>query len=177
MVEIWKDIESYEGLYSVSNLGRIRANKRIIYTITGPRQYKERILIPEKTTDGHLRVTLSKAGLKERIFVHRLVAQAFLPNELNYPIINHKDENPANNCVENLEWCTYAYNNAYNNRHERVGDAEGHDISVFDLEYNYVESYPSITKAAKAYNIKLTTLWRYVKSKKPIKKHYFVEQL
>lgn len=73
-MEIWKDIPLYEGIYSVSNFGRIRANERIINTATGPRRYKEHILTPETTYDGHLRVTLSKAGVSERVFVHRLVA-------------------------------------------------------------------------------------------------------
>jgi len=166
MEEIWKNI--YNNNYAVSNLGRVRANDRIINTATGPRHYKERLLIPEVTRDGHLRVTLVEAGKKNRQFVHRLVAEAFLPNPNNLPVINHKDENPSNNTVENLEWCTVAYNNAYNNRHERIGDAEGHNIKVYSLTGELLETYPSYTKAAQAYGYSLSTFWRYMQEGKTI---------
>lgn len=166
MEEIWKNI--FNGNYAVSNLGRVRANDRIIQTKTGARHYKERILIPEIMNDGHLRVTLVEAGKKERKFVHQLVAEAFIPNLEKLPVINHKDENPANNCVENLEWCTVAYNNAYNNRHARIGDAEGHNIKVFSKSGELLEEYPSYTKAAKAYGWPLSTFYRYIKEGKPI---------
>ena len=127
--------------------------------------------------DGHLRVTLSNANEKKRFFVHRLVAEAFIPNPNNLPIINHKDENPLNNKVENLEWCTISYNNNYNERNKKIGDAEGYSVSVFDKDNNYIESFPSITKAANAYNISLSTLWRRVKDGKLINNYYFKEIL
>lgn len=174
-MEIW--ISIYDGLYSVSNLGNVKANDRYIKTKTGIRHYKGKMLKPEVSKDGHLRVTLSNAGEKERVFVHRLVAEAFIPNPNNLPVINHKDENPANNSVENLEWCTISYNNNYNERNKRIGDAEGHTILVFDKDDNYIESFPSMTKAAKKYNISLTTLWRRVKDGKLINNHYFKEEL
>lgn len=162
MEEQWKDI--YYGLYAVSNLGQIKAKDRIVQTKTGPRYYKEKILIPEIIADGHCRVTLVNAGEKQRYLIHRLVAESFLPNPNNYPIVNHKDENPSNNNVDNLEWCSVAYNNAYNNRHQRIGDAEGHDVDLIDNNGNIIKTYPSITKAANDYGFPITTLYRYLNS-------------
>ena len=107
-MEIWKDIEGYEGLYEVSNLGNVKSlNKR-----------KGRILKPIKDHFGYLRVNLYNSEYKIHK-VHRLVAEAFIPNPNNYPIINHKDEDKTNNRVENLEWCDHKYNNNYGTVRER----------------------------------------------------------
>lgn len=162
---VW--VEIYDGLYSVSDTGLVKANERIIHTKTGIRKYKERLLKPEKTQDGHLRVTLSKNGVKTRFLVHRLVAENFLPNPNNLPVINHKDENPMNNNVNNLEWCTIQYNNVYNERHKRIGDTEGTNVSVYK-EGKLINSFPSITKFANAYNIPISTAWRYINCGKTI---------
>ena len=139
MTEQWMPI--YNNLYSVSNLGNVKANERDVETKTGIRHYKEKILKPEITRDGHLRVVLCEAGKSKRVFVHRLVAEAFIPNPNNLPIVNHKDENPANNIVSNLEWCTVSYNNNYNKRNEKIGDEEGHDISVYDKDNNFIGTF------------------------------------
>lgn len=171
MKEKW--VEIYNNLYAVSNLGNVKSNKRTINTKTGIKQYQEKILKPEITNDGHLRVVLCNAGEKKRVLMHRLVAEAFIPNPNDFPVINHKDENPLNNCVDNLEWCTVAYNNAYNNRHQKIGDAEGHDVYVFDKNNSLIEKLPSITEAARKYNISNTTMWRRVQDEKIINNHYF----
>lgn len=109
MKEIWKDVVGYEGLYQVSNLGRV---KSLNYNRTG----KEKIMKCGYDKDGYIRVLLTN-NKKERIMkkVHRLVAQAFIPNPYNLPMVNHKDENPSNNIVSNLEWCDAKYNNNYGN--------------------------------------------------------------
>ena len=106
--EIWKDIEGYEGLYMVSNFGRIKSLHR-----------NGKIMRLYNSTYGYLRVHLSKNKEGKHYFVHRLVAKAFIPNDNNFPIINHKDENKKNNSVDNLEWCNYQYNNTYNSLVER----------------------------------------------------------
>lgn len=85
MEEIWKDVVGYEGLYQVSNLGRIKRDK---------------LKKPELINKGYYRVSLSKDGTVRRYFVHRLVAEAFIPNPEKYPIVNHKDLNPLNNSIE-----------------------------------------------------------------------------
>lgn len=118
-MEEWRDVKGYEGLYQVSNLGRVKSKSRIVKREKSDYFLNGRILKPCPNNKGYLRVPLCKNGAKETQFVHRLVAEAFLDNPNNYPIINHKDENCTNNCVENLEWCTYSYNNTYNNLHYR----------------------------------------------------------
>ena len=84
------------------------------------RSNKENILIPCSNNDGYYIVSLSKSNIKKQYRIHRLVAQAFLPNPNNYPIINHKDEIKTNNTLENLEWCTVKYNTNYGSGVERM---------------------------------------------------------
>lgn len=112
MNEIWKDIKGYEGLYQVSNFGRIKSLPR-----TYKKRYidKEIIKKPSKLPKGYLRVGLSKNGNTKYYFIHRLVADTFIPNLNNYPCVNHKDCNTSNNNVDNLEWNTYEQNNNYKN--------------------------------------------------------------
>lgn len=172
MTEEWRNI--YDGNYAVSNTGLVRSNMRIIHSETGTRSLKEKLLKLEPTISGHQRVTLSIKNKRMRFAVHRLVAEAFIPNPNNYPVVNHKDENPANNCVSNLEWCTVAYNNAYNNRHQRIGDAEGYNVKVFDKNNRYIETLPSITDFGRKYNVPTTTAWRRVKDGKLANGFYIV---
>lgn len=109
--EIWKPVVEYEGLYEVSNLGNV-------YSYKSNRNLKQ-----SKDSNGYIRINLYKDSKPIGILVHRLVAEAFISNPNNYPIINHKDENPSNNHVENLEWCTYEYNNNYGTRNKRISEA------------------------------------------------------
>ena len=115
--EIWKDIIGYEGLYQVSNLGRVKSleryNRRNI-------KIPEKILVGCVNYKGYHKVLLCKDGRQKQYSVHRLVMNAFVPNPNNYPVVNHKDENKLNNNVDNLEWCTVAYNNTYGNALEKA---------------------------------------------------------
>lgn len=115
MDEIWKDISGYEGLYQVSNLGRVRS---LNYNHTG----EIKLLKQGTYKKGHKCVSLFKNKKGKTYSVHRLVAIAFIPNPNNLPIINHKDEDPSNNNVNNLEWCTVAYNNTYGTARKRAGE-------------------------------------------------------
>lgn len=100
MEEIWKDIKDYEGLYQVSNLGRVRSLPR-------KGTYKDiHILKLGKNHKGYLQVKLSKDSVLKCKSIHRLVAEVFIPNPDNKPQVNHKDTNKENNCVNNLEWVT-----------------------------------------------------------------------
>ncbi len=113
MIEIWKDIKGYEGLYEVSNLGQI---KSFNYLRTG----KEKILKPLKDKGGYLFVSLYKSGKVKLFKIHRLVAQAFIDNPKNKPCINHIDCDRQNNCVNNLEWVTQKENIQYAYKLERI---------------------------------------------------------
>ena len=130
--EIWRtavyDDEIYEGLYKVSNLGKILS---LNYKNTG----KAKLMNPSKTTDGYLQVCLSKNKEYKKCYVHRLVAETFLENPENLPEVNHKDENKKNNFVflnedgsvdkekSNLEWKNHRDNCNHGTRNERVAKA------------------------------------------------------
>lgn len=113
MEEVWRMSKSWDN-HIVSNLGRVARIPYVKHTDRCDINYKYKEYKLKLSQNGYLQV----GGH----LVHRLVAEAFLPNPDNLPCVNHKDENKLNNCVDNLEWCTYAYNNAYNNRGKRVGD-------------------------------------------------------
>ena len=112
MEEIWCPIKGYEGLYEVSDKGRVRSLKF----------GKERILKPGKHPNGYFKVELCKNRERKQCFVHRLVSQTFIPNPDNLPEVNHKDEDKTNNSVINLEWCDRKYNCNYGTRNERVSE-------------------------------------------------------
>ena len=115
-MEEWRDIKGWEGLYQVSNLGRVKSLERKVWNSRGRGYY---MTIPEKILDGYdyghgyLYVQLSKDGNVKHCRINRLVAQAFLDNPSNLPEVNHKDKIRTNNRVDNLEWCTTKYNAEY----------------------------------------------------------------
>ena len=109
MEEIWKDIEGYEGIYQVSNFGRVKSCERIIQnssTLSGIQRIKERILINHIKGNGYHSVSLCVECRKHDFYIHRLVASIFIPNIENKNEVNHIDGNKSNNHVENLEWVT-----------------------------------------------------------------------
>lgn len=125
--EIWKDIEGFEGLYQVSNMGRVRSLDR---TDKNGQFRKGRVLADKHNNRGYHLVSLCRDGDTKYRLIHRLVAIAFLDNPNNLPEVNHKDENKANNSVSNLEWCTRPYNMTYGTRIKRVAKANEHPIYV-----------------------------------------------
>ena len=113
-MEEWKDIEGYEGIYQVSNYGNIRRVDSIVkYDNEKEVHYNSKLLKPIKQGNGYYYINLNYKGIGKTFRVHRLVAKAFIQNPDNLPIINHKNEDKADNRVENLEWCTYKYNSNY----------------------------------------------------------------
>lgn len=125
MNEEWRPIEGYEGLYEVSNTGRVRSLDMYVKIGYGSyRLHKGKVLSPGKNKDGYLLINLHCNEKNKKCLVHRLVAQAFIPNPDNLPQVNHKDEDKLNNRVENLEWCDAKYNINYGSRKDKERDTK-----------------------------------------------------
>ena len=149
--EIWKtaiyDDVVYEGLYQVSNLGNILS---LNYRNTG----RAELMNPWEDKDGYLKIGLRKNRKTDFILVHRLVAQTFLPNPDNYPQVNHKDENKANNRVENLEWCDGKYNHNYGTINQRISKANTNGklskpVLQLSLTGELIREYPSANECGR----------------------------
>lgn len=140
--EVWKDIVGYEGLYQISNFGRVKSLPR-----NGTKN-TVRYLKSVRDGNGYLFVCLCKNNKRKYVKIHRLVAQAFLDNKYNYPQINHKDENKENNYVENLEWCTAKYNINYGNRINIVSNKRSKKVCKFDINGNYLTTYKNAVEAS-----------------------------
>ena len=149
MKEIWKDIKDYEGLYMVSNWGRV---KSMNYSHSG----KEKILKTGTYKSGYLYVVLYKNNKRKHFSIHRLVAEAFLeiPEDIKqyigtvYLQVNHKDENKQNNNVENLEFCDIKYNSNFGTRNERIAAKNTNGklskpVLQYDLEGNFIKEWRS----------------------------------
>lgn len=160
MIEEWRDIKGYENEYRVSNMGRVMS-------LLGK---KPRILKPSKNKRGYLKVQLHCNNDKR---VHRLVAEAFIDNPNNYREVNHKDENPCNNRVDNLEWCTHKYNLNYGTCQQRARDKQKEtfpqlnrkDLSLPVICLNTLTIYPSIQEASRHFGIRTSLICRVCKGK------------
>lgn len=169
MEEIWKPVKNFENLYEISNLGRVKSHHK--YGGLDNRIMKQKI-----NRYGYSCVKLSNRGHTRHVQVHRLVAETFLENPNDFPMINHKDENKLNNHVENLEWCNAQYNNTYGHRLEKafpkawekwsytergrahmskVGKARGKRCASFK-DGKMLKEFASAAEAARYYNIKKT---------------------
>ena len=157
-MEEWKDIKGYEGLYQISNEGRVKSLQReIVYKDGRKKVLEEKILRNILSDLGYYHVMLSKDGVPKRYKVHRLVAKAFIPNPNNLPIINHKDENPKNNVVDNLEWCTQGYNVRYGTMIERGRQTQfnredlSKEVEQYTLDGDLVETFKSASEIERKY--------------------------
>lgn len=158
--EIWKPVIGYEGFYEVSNLGRLRSvDKYIKGKGNSIRLKKGKILKSQITKIGYLLVVLTKDKKIKGQYVHRLVAEAFIPNPTNLPCVNHKNECKTDNRIENLEWCTYGYNINYGTRNEKVSKAltkpkkpiksKLKPVYKYSLDGKLIATYLSISEAAR----------------------------
>lgn len=149
--EIWKDIEGFEGKYQVSSFGRIKSlyqqNQYTIY-------YKETIIKPSFHNQGYLKVTLFNRQSKKICFIHRLVAQAFIPNLDNKPEVNHINEIKSDNRVENLEWCDAKYNSNYGTKIERHRKLISKPIIQTTLDGVFIRKIDSASEAEKKFGYK-----------------------
>ena len=143
--EIWKDIPNYEGLYQVSNLGRVKSLDREIVRRDGRIERCKGLILKQSNNRGYSYVRICKNSKYKSLKVHRLVAGAFIPNEENLPQVNHKDENTSNNIVDNLEWCTMEYNIRYGTAHQRVRESHiklhGRKVEMYSLSGNIVKVF------------------------------------
>ena len=154
-MEIWKPISGYEGFYEVSNLGRIRSLERIVECSDGrKRKIKDRTLKGSSYSGGYSGVTLHKDGCAKFVNIHRIVAEAFVPNPLEKEEVNHKDENPSNNHASNLEWVTHKENLNFGTRTERarkaIVEAQGRAVRQLSIDGELVAEYESLSAAGNA---------------------------
>lgn len=171
MIEEWKDVPQYEGLYEVSNTGLVRS----MMTTTGRRKG----LIKPHYKNGYLAVNFYKNGELKHFYAHRLVANIFIDNPNKFKEVNHIDCNKCNNNVENLEWCNRNYNlqHSYDNGLKRFGEKHGgHKLTekeVLQIRNEYVKNDKehSLHALAKKYGVKSCTiqaivtgrLWKHIK--------------
>ena len=153
--EIWKPIKGFEGSYEVSTLGNVRSVDRVIvYPNGGKRLRKGRELSQATNARGYKCVVLCTQKTRKDYTVHRLVAQTHIPNPQNLPCVNHKDEITTNNNVNNLEWCTYKYNNNYGQHARKIAVHFEKPILQFDLSGNFIARYRSTWDAERRTGIK-----------------------
>jgi NUMOD4 motif/HNH endonuclease len=151
---VWKDIVGYEGLYQVSNEGEIRSLDRIVsYTDSLGRNYNRKVkgrIRKQGTVNGYRVVNLCTEGKMVGAYVHRTVAQAFLPNPDNKPQVNHKDEDKRNNHVDNLEWMTAEENHEYGTAIQRgLETRQNMMLAQYSLDGALINIWNGASEAAK----------------------------
>lgn len=162
--EIWKDIKDYKGLYQISNHGNVKSLTRKVRCKNGKfRIIREKILTPIITRNGYLIVNLWKSNFQKAHLIHRLVAEAFIPNPESKPEVNHKDGNKHNNHVTNLEWNTRPENTIHSykmklreNQKKKISNMnkklKSKKVAQYDLNMNLIKIFPSASEAARHYN-------------------------
>ena len=180
-MEVWKDIQGYEKVYQVSNLGRVKSLERYIIKNNNIKFYvRERILKQSKTGPDYWYVRLSYKGIVFKKSVHRLVAITFIPNPLNKRCVNHIDSNHLNNNVSNLEWNTYKENSIHAAKHAYL--IKNYNVTKIINEYN---SGLSLIDVGVLNNLSNSTIQRVLnienvlirKSSQPKKRYYLILNL
>ena len=142
---MWRDIIGYEGIYQVSNKGNVFSIERMVQG----RECGGITLKPKHRRDGYLHVGLYRNGKMKNKLIHRLVLEAFVENPNNLPEVNHKDENPSNNELSNLEWCDAGYNSNYGTRTEKIALALSKKVRAVNIENGEVVRFKSIEEAGR----------------------------
>ena len=164
-MEEWRDIKGYEGLYQVSNTGKVKSLERTVRIGRGYRTVTEKIMKPRENNHGYLQLHLCREGKRKLCRIHRLVAQAFLPNPDNLSEVNHKDENKQNNYVENLEWCSHSYNNTYNDKAKKVGKKLSKPVYSINKESGLITYWESAKVAGRILGIDSSHITKCCKGK------------
>ena len=169
--ELWLPIKGYEGLYKVSNASKIKALYRRVDSGKCHREWKEHLLYFAVDGNGYFRTNLAKNGVNRTVKVHRIVAEAFIPNPENKPTVNHKDGNKQNNNADNLEWATlseqqiHAYGNGLNSNSCELNP--GHKLTLSQVEWikeHYIKRDKTfgVIALAKRFNVHRKTIGRIV---------------
>lgn len=167
MDEVWKDIDGYNGIFQVSNLGRVRSIDRFVKGAYGKRWIKGKIFKPVlNKSDGYLRVVFMVDGISKRHYIHRLIANAFLPKIKGKEYVNHIDGNKLNNSISNLEWCTLKENQQHAFRiglnHGKSGTANNNAKLSSQMAKEIIKDYQSGTytyrELAKKYHVGHSTI-------------------
>lgn len=182
----WRPVVGYEGLYEVNNLGEVRSLDRTVNCNGGSANIKGRILTQHQAYNGYLRVALCSNGIMKNKLAHRLVAEAFVPNDdpEHKTQCNHKDEDKTNNRASNLEWCNQKYNNEYgtrvlratiNNRNNPKQNCRR--VNRYTLDGEFIDTWPSLKEVERSLGFSFTNIqcvckrktgksngyqWRYV---------------
>ena len=160
MEKLWKEIPGTDGKYLISTAGEVMAISRRVKFGHVYRWTKTKLLTPRDNGKGYLELEF----LGKHHYIHRLVAEAFIPNPYNFPCINHKDENKENNSVENLEWCDYSYNTNYGTRTKRAKEKRFGDRFVV-INLNTGDVYQTPKDASRATGIHNDSISRVCKGK------------
>lgn len=151
-VEEWRDVKGYENLYQVSRKGRVRSSHKGYWEV----------LTSVVNRYGYNQYLFHKDGKRKNMRGNRLVAEAYIPNPDNLPFVNHKDENPANDCVDNLEWCTAKYNVNYGTARQRISinHSKNRPVCMFDVDGVFIREFYNLNEAAKYIQGKHTCILR-----------------
>lgn len=166
MQEVWKDIEGYEGLYQVSNFGRV---KSLVY-VTRCSQVKREKVLKTAINRGYVYVTLHKDSKQKTVYVHRLVANAFIQNDTGKRCVNHINGNKQDNIVSNLEWCTHSENTVHawdtglQNRERKKNNLKSMGVAQYSLDFQLIEVFPSMREAERRTGIHSAAISRSTKT-------------
>lgn len=165
-MENWLPVVGYEGYYEVSDKGNVRSVPRF----DGCHVHKKYHTLAQRDNGhGYKIVNLWKDNKGKFFYVHRLVAEVFIPNPSNLPQVNHIDENKANNCVENLEWCNNSYNNRYGTKGKRQSESylnsgkNCYKIIKCDMDGNKIATYRSVREAGRENGISPSLIFQYLR--------------
>ena len=159
MKEIWKDIVGYEGRYQISNYGNVMS---LNYNQKGIKKKMK----PMVDNVGYAKVNLRKDGKQHIKYVHRLVAEAFIPNPNNFPVVNHIDEIKTNNRYDNLEWCTIKYNVTYGSAIEKRIEKIAKKIAQYEYDGTLVKIWRSAREVNDWYNTNPNSIHDVCKGKR-----------
>lgn len=169
MIEIWKDIKGYEGLYQVSNLGRVKSLSKTVRSAIqkcGTRTTVDKIVRQAKISSGYYRVGLSNNKVHKGYLVHRLMAIAFIPNPDNLEQVNHKDGNKLNNSLDNLEWVTRSENAIHSFKLGLSYQAKAIAINVYSYpEKVFIKRFNNMLAASVFTKVNRSNIYHILKGK------------